>query len=209
MTLPIFPSLPGLTWPLTRSTIAGSNLVFKASSGAVAAAQLWSAPLYEWELSYEGLDSLGRHPGLIAHSKQLLESFFLTVGGRASPFLYVDPSDTQAQGSVLGTGDGATVVFTGRRTIGTYASTVDAILNVAAVYLNGVAQDSSTWALSAPNGVDVNAITLTTAPAAGVVVTADFWYAFKVRFVADDFAFKQLTPSLWQCEGVKFRRERE
>jgi hypothetical protein len=208
MTLPIFPILPGMTWPLNRKTIGGKNLVFEADSGAVATAQLWSKPIYEWDLSFDGLASNAGHPGLGVESKQLLEAFFLQCGGRASPFLFIDASDCYQAGSAFGIGDGTTTTFTAKRNVASYAETADAISNVAAVYLNGTLQASSAWNVSAPNGVDANAITFTSAPASGAVVSADFWYAFKCRFLADDLAFEQIMSGLWQLKGVKFRRER-
>jgi len=202
------PQLPGLAWPLTRSTVAGSTRVFTAASGAVAAAQLWSAPVYEWELTYDGLDSLAAFPGLMIHSKQLLEGFFLSVGGRGQPFLFNDVSDNYQAGSALGIGDGTTTTFAARRNVASFSEPVDAIANVSAVYLNGVAQAGSALNVSAPNGTDANSITFTTAPSAGAVVTMDFWYFFKVRFTDDRLSFQQIMNGLWQLSGVKFRRER-
>ena len=208
MSLPVFPTLRGLGWPFTRTTIGGSTLVFTAASGAVTTVQLWSKPIYEWELAYDGLASNASFPGLAAHSKQLIEAFSLSLGGRGNPFLFVDAQDCYQAGSALGVGDGTKTVFPGLRNVASFVEPVDAILNVAAVYLSGVAQPGSAWTLSAPNGTDVNAITFTTAPAVGAVVTADIWYAFKCRFSSDSLEFKQIMSGLWQLEGVKFRRER-
>jgi len=208
VTLPVFPTLPGLSWPLTRTTLAGRNLVFEASSGAMTVAQLWSKPIYEWELSYEGLASNAGYPGLGVKSKQMLEGFFLSVGGRAQPFLFNDVSDDYQAGAAFGIGNGTTTTFVARRNLDGFAEPIDAIANVSAVYLNGVAQSGSSWGVSAPNGTDVNAITFTSAPTSGAVVTADFWFYFKCRFTTDSLDFREIMSGLWMADGVKFRRER-
>jgi hypothetical protein len=209
MALPRFPELPGVTWPMQRTTIAGATLVFAAASGRTARGRRWQRPLYKWTLPYEALASDEDFPGLYAHSKQILEGFFLQQGGRDLPFIYRDPTDCYEQGSAIGLGDGATVTFAAMRTLGGYAEPVDAILNIGAVYLSGVAQTApGAWNVTAPNGVDANAITFATPPASGAVITTDVWYGFKCNFSTDDIVLKNFAKGLHSLDALEFERVR-
>ena len=209
MALPRFPELPGLSWPVERTTIAGATLVFTAASGRTVRAQTWQRPLYKWRLPYEALASDEGFPGLYAHSKQMLEGFVLQLGGRASPFAYRDPNDCYEQGSAIGVGDGATTAFAAMRTLGGYAEPVDAILNIGAVYLNGAPITTpGAWAISAPDGVDVNTIAFASPPTSGAVITIDIWYGFKCNFSADDIVLKNFANGLHSLDALEFERVR-
>ena len=194
---------------MERTTIAGATLVFTAASGRTVRARTWQRPLYKWTLPYEALASDDSYPGLYARSKQMLEGFVLQAGGRESPFIYRDPTDFYEQGSAIGVGDGATTTFAATRTLGGFVEPVDAILNIGAVYLNGIAQTlPSAWNVTAPNGVDENAITFAIAPAAGAAITADIWYGFKCNFSTDDIVLKNFAKGLHSLEALEFERVR-
>ena len=105
------------------------------------------------------------------------------------------PSPAQA----IGIGDGATTVFTLVRTLGGFTDPVGWATTLSNVYLNGVAQTSGV-SLLAPN-----MLTLAIAPGAGVVITADFSYAFQCRFLDDQNDFENFASGLWTVQSLKFR----
>jgi uncharacterized protein (TIGR02217 family) len=129
----------------------------------------------------------------------LLQSFFLNVGGRADAFRLKDHKDFQATGQTIGLGDGHTTVFqlTKTYTVGarSYVRTIqkpiappaidyqgNALANTVKIYLNGVLQ-SSGWTVDGTTGL----VTFSAAPAGSVVIDADFHFHFPVRFDTDEF----------------------
>jgi hypothetical protein len=196
---PSFPVLPGLGWSVHKRPTFSTRVANHVSGREVRAA-LYAATLYEFELTFDGLDSNGVYVGLSANSLQILMGFYLSVQGQFGTFLYADPSDDVVTGQLLGQGDGATTSFICLRTLGGFAEPVSWVSAVANVYLGGVAQASSTWSLSAPN-----MLTFAQAPAAGVQISADFSYAFVCRFLDDTEDFEEFTSGLWQVKSLKFR----
>lgn len=198
MTTPMFPSLPGQSWPVHKRPIF-STRVASHVSGREARAPLYAAPLYEFEVSFEGLCADASAPGLGANSLQALLGLYLQCRGRYGTFLYVDPNDRAATGQAIATGDGSTTVFTLQRAVGGYVEPVSWAQSVDAVYVNGAAQASG-WTLVAPNRLSFAA-----APAAGAAVTADFTFAYECRFVDDEADFENYMAGLWQVQSLKFR----
>jgi hypothetical protein len=67
------------------------------------------------------------------------------------------------------------------------------------VYLNGVRQTSG-LSLTTPN-----TLSFTSAPGSGVIVSADFSYAFNCRFLDDQMDFEEFMANLWKLASMKFR----
>ena len=105
MTIPVFPSLPGLEWPLQRSTI-WSNERSQALSGKSTRIQNWTFPRYHWEASFSTL----RQNATQAEFAQLM-GFINSLAGGALPFYYTDADDNAVTGQEFGVGDGATTTF--------------------------------------------------------------------------------------------------
>lgn len=138
---------------------------------------------------------------------EALLAFFRVVKGRATGFRFRDGSDYQGAGEVIGVGTGAQVSFQliKRYTAGSTTVTrtiAKPVSGTVAVYKNSVLQTS---------GVSVNTatgmVTFTTAPASGVVVSADFEFDVPVRFDTDSF-----DPSLaidgsgkWEIHVIELR----
>jgi len=110
-TIPTFPTLKGLAWPVGRAPLQ-STLKQKAISGKETRLQLYSFGLYKYELTFSYLGS-----GAQNQDWQLLMSFFQLVAGAALPFHFNDVYDNAIAGQVLGTGDGATRSFNFARTL--------------------------------------------------------------------------------------------
>jgi hypothetical protein len=119
MSLPVFPTLPGLEYPVKRAPLA-SSLRQKAISGRETLQPLWTAPLYKYEVSF----SLLREAQSF-QEWQLLQGFWnsvmFTPGG---VFQFNDPNDNSATSEPFGTGDGGTTQFQLTRALGGFAEPV-------------------------------------------------------------------------------------
>jgi hypothetical protein len=198
--LPVFPDLPGQAWPVRRTPVAGSTRIRTTVSGRRAALALWKHPLFEFELNFSALASDESYPGAFARSKQMLEGFFLQQQGGYGAFAFVDKTDANQVGAALGKGDGATTDFVAQRTIGAYQGPADYVMNVDTVYADGVALDPSTWDLVLPN-----VIRMASAPASGVVLTVDFWWAYICQFADDRIDLDQFMWQIWELRSLKLR----
>jgi hypothetical protein len=133
-----FPTLPGLTWSVHKRPLL-STRVASHVSGREVRTPFYSQALYEFELTIEGLDSLGNFPGLGIQSLQSLMGLFLQCQGQFDTFLYIDSSDTVAIDVPCGVGNGVTTSFTLQRSIGYDNENISWVTGVSSVYLNGVA----------------------------------------------------------------------
>jgi hypothetical protein len=200
-TPPSLPSLAGLTW--SRHKKPGfSTRVAPHVSGREVRVALMAYPLYEFEAVYSGLASAATpaFAGLGSSSLQSLMGFFLQLQGQFGTFLYTDPDDNSVTGQAFATGDGATKSFTMMRALGGFLEPVGFVTAIANVYLNGTAQSGSSYSLATPN-----TLTFVSAPGVGVIVSADFSYAFNCRFLDDQMDFEELMSNLWKLDSLKFR----
>ncbi len=198
MSIPSFPALPGQAWSVHKRPTFSTRVASHAS-GREARTPLYAYPLYEFELTFEGLASDSRFPGVGANSLQSLLGLYLQCQGQFGTFLYTDPTDNAAVGQLVGTGDGRSAVFPFVRTLGAFTEPVGWVLAVQNVYLNGVAQTGG-WTLSAPNS-----LTFASAPARDANITADFNFAYVCRFLDDQTDFENFMAGLWQVQSLKFR----
>jgi hypothetical protein len=197
-----FPALAGQGWSVHKEP-RFATLVASHVSGREVRDALYENPIWEFELTFDGLDSSsGAYPGLGANSLQSLMGLFLECQGQYGTFLYTDPTDNSVTAGALATGDGATTTFTISRYLGTFFEPVGWVTAIANIYLNGVNQASG-WSLTTPNS-----LVFGTPPGSGVAITATFSYAFQCRFAADDQDFENFMQSLWRAESVKFRSVR-
>jgi hypothetical protein len=195
---PMFPALAGQGWSVHKRPTFSTRVADHAS-GREVRLPLYDYPLYEFEATFDALDSDGAWPSVGAQSLQSLLGLFLQCQGQFGTFVYVDPTDRAAAGQAIATGDGSTTAFVFQRALGGFIEPVSWVTSVEAVYLNGVAQASG-WSLTQPN-----ALVLATAPAAGAVISADFSYGFLCRFLADQNDFENFMNGLWTVESLKFR----
>ena len=198
---PSFPTLAGQGWSVhkkpTFATIVASHV-----SGREVRDALYENPIWEFELTFDGLDSASSYPGLGANSLQALMGLFLSCRGQFSTFLYTDPTDNGVTAGGIAAGDGATTTFTFGRFLGSFFEPVGWVTSVANVYLNGVNQASG-WSLTTPNS-----LVFVTPPGDTVEITATFAYSFQCRFDADDLDFEEFMQNLWSAKSVKFRSVR-
>ncbi len=196
---PSFPTLPGLGWSVHKKPVF-STIVAGHVSGREVRDALYLNPIWQFELTFDGLDSTGgTYPGLGPNSLQALIGFFLECQGQYGTFLYVDPTDSSATDVNFSTGDGTTENFTFSRYMGAFLEPVGWVTNVSNVYLNGVNQTSG-WSVSTPNS-----LVFASPPGSGVSIAATFAYAFQCRFDSDDMDFEQFMSGLWRVHSLKFK----
>jgi hypothetical protein len=197
MTIPTFPALPGQGWSVHKKPTFSTRVATHAS-GREVRASLFARALYEFELTFDGLDSSGGFPGLQSQSLQALMGFFLTAQGQLNSFLYADPSDSAVTAQNIGTGNASTTVFTLGRAIGGYFEPVSYATAISSVTLNG--SPTGAYSFTAPN-----TITFSSAPGAGVAIAWTGTYAFLCRFLDDQLDFEEILSGAWQNKSVKFR----
>jgi uncharacterized protein (TIGR02217 family) len=198
-TPPSLPTLPGLAWSRRKKPAFNTRIASHASGREVRVA-LMNYPLYEFEATYGLTSSTSGFAGLGASSLQNLMGFFLQLQGQFGTFLYTDPDDNSVSSQGIGVGDGTTTAFTFVRALGGFAEPVGWVTAVSHVYLNGTPQSGGSYSLTAPN-----TLTFTAPPGAGVVVSADFAFAFQCRFIDDQMEFEEFMSNLWKLQSMKFR----
>lgn len=188
-------SLPGLAFVFHKRPRFATQ-VQQAASGVSARNALMQYPIWEFEVTFEFLRSD------VNAEYQTLLGFYLARQGGFDTFLYKDADDYLVTGGTLGTADGVTTQFDFKRTIGTFAEKVGQVDNghTINVYANGVLKTA---------GVDYNVVlpnhvVFVTAPAAGVVITADFQFFFNCRFQADMADFDKFAVNFWELQSLVF-----
>ena len=193
-----FPAVATLAWSVhVRPKF--STLIADHVSGRSTRSARFSRAYRDVELTYEVLRADAAHLEL-----QAVGAFFAEMSGQATPFWFAPPGLSTATGQLIGTGDGVTTTFPLMQSTGTYLETVDGTSGVSAVYLNGVSQASG-WSVTSGFAP---AIVFTTAPAAGVPVTADFGVLWLCRFADDVQDFEEFMAMLFVLKTLKLTTAR-
>ncbi|MBV8336263.1 MAG: DUF2460 domain-containing protein, partial [Alphaproteobacteria bacterium] len=116
------------------------------------------------------------------------------------------PSDNRVSGQQIGLGNASTAVFQLQRTMGAalpgggFFEPILAPNVVTAVYLDGVTQSPGAYSVDPNTGL----LTVDMAPGSGLIVTADYSYYFRCRFIDDSYAFENFMFQLWQLKKLTF-----
>jgi hypothetical protein len=189
-----FPTLATLGWSTVVRAKFGTDVAERAC-GRSTRRPRYAAAHYDLELIFELLRADAANAEM-----QAIAGFFEQMAGAATPFWLAPPGLSSATGQILGVGDGATMSFPLVRSFGTYTEAVAGTSGVGAVYLNGVAAPATGWSVS--NGY-APAVAFNAAPAAGVVVSADFGALWLCRFVDDGLDFQEFMAMLFTLGIVK------
>jgi len=198
----IFPALPGLAWSVTKSPTFQTRIQ-RAVSGRELRALDYPYPLWQFTLVF---DFLRDNPAAGHDELRTLMGFFMLCQGAFGTFLFQDPSDDQVTGQQIGTGDTLRTVFQLQRTMGKtlpgggFVEPMVAPNVVNAVYLNGIVQDPTGYSVDAMTGL----VTFNIAPGNGLIITADYSYYFRCRFIDDSYAFENFMFQLWQLKKLTF-----
>ena len=198
----IFPALPGLTWSVTKTPIFQTRIQ-RAVSGRELRALDYPYPLWQFALVY---DFLRDDQAAGCDELRTLLGFFMLCQGAFGTFLFRDPSDWQVTGQQIGIGDASRTGFQLQRSMGAalpgggFIEPIAAPNVVHAIYFNGIVQGPSTYSVDAATGL----VTFVSPPSSGLIITADFTYYFRCRFVDDKYDFENFMYQLWQVKKLAF-----
>ena len=198
----IFPSLPGLAWSVTK-TPTFQTRIQRAVSGRELRAVDYPFPLWQFTLVF---DLLRDNPAAGYDELRTLMGFFMLCQGAYDTFLFHDPTDDQVAGQQIGVGNASTTVFQLLRSMGTtlpgggFQEPIVAPDVVSAVYLDGITQSSTSYNIDQ----DTGRLTFSKAPGSGLIVTVDFSYYFRCRFIDDSYGFDNFMFQLWQLKKLTF-----
>jgi hypothetical protein len=196
MSTAVFPTLPGIMWPVVKRPVT-STIVQTTASGKELRATMQRAPLLEWGLQYELLRTK-TVLGVGYTEYEQLAGFFNARGGRRDSFLFDDPVDNATTFSVFGEGDGVTTTFRLGRAIGGGVVQIGGVNTVTAVYIDGVPTGAYT--------ISGNQITFSSAPGACAELAWSGTYYFRVRFRDDAIDFGNFLQHLWEARAVWLRQ---
>jgi uncharacterized protein (TIGR02217 family) len=157
-----------------------------------------------WDFTYN-LEYVKGDFYLINSFIQKLVGLYGGVEGAADDWLFLDPNDntipsTSPGPQQIGVGDGTTVQFLMTRTIGNLVDIIQNFVSAPVIYLNGVAQSSSTYTLD-----QYGNLTFNTAPGAGVVIAWSGQFYFRCRFLEDSLtSLSGDWYQKWSCHEIKW-----
>lgn len=194
MSSAVYPTLASLGFDVLVEPYF-KTLIQESASGKELRVSSWSAPRRKYTLTYEFL-----RDDVTNNELRKLISFFNARGGSLDSFLFVDPDDNTVAAQQIGIGDNVTTVFQLVRTFGAagYVEPVSAPNVVSHVYQNGV--DTGGWSVDSTTGL----VTFTTAPPNLVVLTADFTFYWRCRFLNDTQQVNKFAAGLWGAKKVEF-----
>jgi uncharacterized protein (TIGR02217 family) len=200
----LYPTLPGLAFPVVKTPIFSTD-IGAAASGREVRFALYQNPIWEWTLTYNYLGD--DFDGSGSSDLKTLLGFYISVNGSLLPFQFEDPDDNAVTAQVIGTTDGTTSLYYLSRTYGGADGGLTepvGMVNTTQtfnVYLAGVLQEPSTYSLNTSTPL-ANYITFDTTPAADLAITVDMSYYFWVRFKDDQYDFTKNMDRLWEMKKV-------
>lgn len=207
---PVLPPLHGFS--VFKKPMFASNVVQTVSGREFQGIQQ-AFPLWEFTLNYEVLRSETQNIVTYQQFRDLVEveqiaTLYNACAGQYGRFWFDDWSDNSRTGQYIATGNGVLDTFRVRRDWGVGSLMVrervgavntDEPINV---YLDGVLQSPSTWQILPPLKVSV---VFDDPVPNGVVITMDFNFYYRCRFLEDEANFDQFMYNLWQLRSFRFR----
>jgi uncharacterized protein (TIGR02217 family) len=203
-------AITGLAWPAKKMPTFQTRIQ-RAVSGRELRALDYPYPIWQFQLGVNFLrdqnDTRGG-TGFAAGFDELrtLYSLYLACSGAYGTFLFSDPTDNQRIGQYLGTGNSSTMTFQLQVSYGSgpiFTDQVRAMQMVNAIYLNGITQNPATYECA--TGLNsTGSLTFSAPPATNAVITADFSFYFRCRFVDDALTFENFFYQLWTLKELKF-----
>lgn len=198
MTIPTFPSLAGLAYPVLRRPIMSTQKL-RSVNNKVTALQMASYPIWGYELPYSVLRSAS--PQL---EWETLVAFFLELRGAARLFQYQDVDDYAVTDQGLGVGDGVTTDYQLLRTLTgggfSFVEPVFAPVAITDVKIDGVATAAYTLE-------DAGVIRFDAAPANSTTLTWTGTYNWLCRFDEDVQEFEKFADKFWRLKKITFTTE--
>lgn len=201
MTIPTFPTLPGLTYPAIRSPIWLTDRE-ESISGKQARYALRNVPLWHWELPFSFLRTSTQY-----NEWQSLVSFYNTLYGSQGLFQFRDDQDYLAASQSFGSGDGVSTAFqllrTGPTAGGTFVESVYAPSTVTLVTVAGTTLTSTQYSVSTGGIINFSS----GAPAAAAALVWSGSYNWLCRFDDDNLNLSRFVSNLYELPSLKFTSE--
>jgi uncharacterized protein (TIGR02217 family) len=192
MAIPLFPALPGLSWPVKRSPV-WKTLTQESLSGKETRVPVYTFPRYRWTVSFEFLRTAASYLEL-----QTLLGFFNSLNGGALPFYYSDTNDGAVSLQPFGIGDGVTTAFQLVRSFGGFVEPVQSVNPAGLVIrVNGVITAAS---FISSSGV----VSFASAPAAAAAITWSGTFFWLCRMDADTQEFAEFVSGMFSSADLSF-----
>jgi len=193
----VYPTLPGLTWSVTKSPIWKTR-VQTTVRGRELRIRDQIYPRWKFQQVYSFLSGTVRcTPGFT--EIQIMMNFFQSVQGSWDNWLFDDPTDDFAANQPLGIGNGSQTTFQLTRSFaGGFAEPIIAPFSWV-IRKDGVVQGSG-FSVNTGTGI----VTFSSPPASGVVITADIHYYFRCRFTTDTLDFEEFAKAWWELKKIEF-----
>jgi hypothetical protein len=194
MTLPVYPKLTSLAWPIKWTPNFFNMPSSIATDGSSIDLALASTPLHTFELTYEVLRDA---TGLLEF--QTLMGFFLSMQGTVGRFAFSLPTYNYVQLQLIGVGDGTTATFQIPLVFGTsngFGSEPVGVLDLTDitrplhVYVNGGILAGGDYSINTTVPCNQTVTFTGGAPAMGAVLTMDFGYYYYCRFADNNNEFE-------------------
>ena len=200
MTLPSFPSLPGLDWGIKRSP-AGASVRQEALNGKRTILPQRATPRWSWELPFEFLRSAAWGDGTYSEL-ETLTGFYLAQMMSGGAFGYTEPSDSVATAQGFGTGDGTTTQFQLVRSRGGFAEPVY-LPTITTLTVGGVTKVQGTDFTLGSTGI----VTFGAAPAPAAALVWTGTYQWLCRFDDDSLNLAEFMQGMSEAKSLKFSSE--
>ena len=198
MPLPVFPSLPGIAYPVPRKTI-WDTVKNDALSGKRVRFSNRSYPIYQYELIFGDTGFLRSSAAF--PEWQALTGFVNQLVGGVGLFLYNDPTDNLATAQPFGIGDGASTTFQLVRTLGGFTEPVFFPNVITGVTVDGVATGGFSL-------TSYGAIVFPSPPNAGAALAWSGTFYWGCRMDEDDHIFSNIMLNLFELKSLKFSTEK-
>jgi uncharacterized protein (TIGR02217 family) len=197
MTLPVFPTLIGLTYPVIRRPV-WRTIKQESLSGKRTRLPMRVIPQWQYELPYDMLRS-----DSVNLEWQTLLGFYNSVLGAAYLFQFNDVDDNAVTTQSFGTGDGTTTQFQLVRSLGGFIEPVYAVNGAPSIFVNGVLKTVTTDYTIGSTGV----VTFVVAPGNTLPLTWTGSYYWLARFDDDQEDFSKFMNKFWELKKVTFTTE--
>lgn len=208
----VLPSLPGLAWPVIRSSQWQTRKP-QSISGKETSIADWSYPRYTWNAVFNTLRQGAFDAQTWTEFATLFGFFNARLGGQDS-FQYMDAMDNAVTGQLLGTTSTAAnaVGYQLARAFGVFVEPVFApnLSQPFTLRLNGTPVNASyytvqPWQSTTPGpGVIVPVLGGGNPWGNGQQISADFSYYWPVRFVDDKCDFEQFDAYRVRCKKLQW-----
>lgn len=192
----LFPTLKGLTYPITKVP-HWNTLQNQTISGVKKFLQMYTYPYYEIKLSFSYLGDENSKTDDI-HS---LLSFYNQLGGAGQDFLFADPyfEDNSVDKLQFGEGDGTSTSF---RLLRAYGDTVEPVFGISqapTIYIRqgGILTEATNYTWD-----KTGLITFETAPPLNSSLLWSGNWFYRCHFQSDEAEFNQIFQGGWELEEL-------